>query len=338
MLNMVLRRVLPAFLLLCLAASAYGADDQARVYRMLKEMGQAMHRLNYEGTFVYLHDNHLESMRIVHRAMEGGKERERLISLNGTPREIVRDDDSIVCILPDLHSVSSGLRSGGRGISETLTNSPEKLSSYYDFKLMADERVAGRRVEVIVIIPKDNFRYGHRLYLDVEHALPLQMELLDEEGVSVSQIMFTDLQVDTGSDGDDDKEGEGLFSGEYFSWIFKKPARRMKQDDDSGPWQFQNLPRGFRMNVHAQRPSTGNEELIDHFVFSDGLATLSVYVEKAEDDQGLIGESRMGAVSVYGLRLDDHQITVVGEVPPQTVRELARGVTRKAETTAQAQQ
>ncbi len=333
-----MRRILSVSLLLSVAVTAHGgADDQSQVYRMLKKMGQAMHHLNYEGTFVYLHDNQLESMRVEHRAKEGGKEQERLVSLNGTPREVVRDDDSIVCVLPDLHSVSSGLRSGGRGISETLTNNPEKLASYYDFKLMADERVAGRRAEVIVIIPKDNFRYGHRLYLDAEHALPLQMELLDDEGSPVSQIMFTDLRVNPEERKADDENGEGLFSGEYFSWIFKKPARRMKQDDDGGPWLFQNLPRGFRMNVHAQRPVAGSDESIDHFVFSDGLATLSIYVEKAEDDQGLIGESRMGAVSVYGLKLEDYQITVVGEVPPQTVRELARGVTRNTET-AQSQQ
>ncbi len=316
-------RWLPLLIIFSTAVQAEEPENEA--FKWLGRMWQAVHQLNYSGTFVYLHDNHMESLRLVHSAADG-QERERLTSLNGISREVVRDNHSIICVLPDSRSVSAELRSGGRGIGENSVLDPKKLSAYYDFYMHGDGRIAGRPAIMLVIAPKDAYRYGHRLFLDKEHALPLKTELLDSNGEPVSQIMFTSLKVDPGIKIAVEEDDPAL-ENEHYAWIYQKPVLRMQDGEKSAAgWFFPNLPTGFELSVHARRPATEKRGAIDHFVFTDGLATFSVYVEKADSSNGLEGESRMGAVNVFGMRHDNYHVTAVGEVPLQTIQELAQGI------------
>jgi sigma-E factor negative regulatory protein RseB len=147
--------------------------------------------------------------------------------------------------------------------------------------------------------------------------------------------MFTSLRIDPqiklGAG-----ENETTLGEEHYAWIYQKPARRMRDSSsETADWLFPNLPKGFRLSVHAKRPADNRRKEIDHFVFTDGLATFSVYVEKADSRSGLIGESRMGAINVYGTQLNEYHVTAVGEVPLQTVRELAQGIVQRSEAPLQ---
>mgnify|MGYP003423167329 CR=1 FL=1 len=84
---------------------AQAADAQA----LFARMHQAGRSLDYDGTFVYQHGDQLESLRIVHKTGAGGA-RERLVSLNGAPREIIRTDNEVRCYLPDESAVLIGHR------------------------------------------------------------------------------------------------------------------------------------------------------------------------------------------------------------------------------------
>ena len=71
---------------------------------------------------------------------------------------------------------------------------------------------------------------------------------------------------------------------------------------------------------------------ISHVMVSDGMASVSVYVEHVkapEQDKSALGLSRMGAMNAYGLSLDNAFITVVGEVPASTVMAIAEAVQLK---------
>ncbi len=321
------------FLLSLLAGTSGGVwaeEPSQEVTTWLHNMGQAVHQLNYEGTFVYLLDNHMESMHLLHSA-QGGQERERLVSLNGMQRQVVRDNYSIICVLPDRRSVSAELRSGADA-NETDAGDLTQLGQNYDFHLLGTERVAGRKARIILIIPRDNLRYGHRLFLDVNSALPLKSELLDGEGRPISQIMFTNLRIAPQiSLGDDNpEEPMNLVTEDQYAWINQKPSYRLPDEDrEHIGWAFPGLPKGFNLRVHSRRASTKTRSAVDHFVFSDGLTTLSVYIEKADERRGLNGESQVGTVNVFGTNKDGYQITAVGEVPPQTVRQLAQTTEQK---------
>ncbi len=305
------------WLAVAVPVSSYADDLDATDW--IKKMVHAVHTVNYQGTFIYLHSNQLEAMHIIHVVYEG-KEREQLVSLNGAAREVIRDKDSVICILPDNKAVSVSKRRADRGFPALLPLNLEQLSAYYDFRILGNDRVAGRPVMVIVVIPRDAYRYGYRLSLDTEQALPLKTDMLDETGQPVAQFMFTTLQVDP--DISDTPSLLETAKREGFAWIQQEPAGEVPEAEKES-WRFHQMPPGFSLQARALHGEGADTERTEHFVFTDGLAMLSVYVEKASDSGGLDGESRMGAVNAFGTRVAGHQVTVVGEVPAQTVRQVA---------------
>ncbi|OOZ37369.1 hypothetical protein BOW51_02640 [Solemya velesiana gill symbiont] len=297
------------------------ADED--VHHMLKKMVQAVHGLSYEGTFVYLHGNQLESMWVVHTLKEDG-ERERLISLNGAAREVVRDNASVTCIAPDARSVSVGKRILGRSFRAVFSIDTSQLGAIYDFKVLGHDRVAGRPTKVVAILPKDQYRYGYRIYLDHEHSLPLKTDMLDSSGEAISQVMFTHMNVDPHID---DRAESTLEGKELYRWGQRNSTQTRRPVEKSN-WVFKNLPSGYSLSIHTQRPSGKESRGVDHFVLSDGLASLSVYIEQQGEQSGLNGSSQMGAVNAYGSLFQGHQVTAVGEVPVATVKRVATALQR----------
>ena len=330
-----LRKLFFLSLLAGLSGGVWAEEPAQEVTAWLHRMGQAVHELNYEGTFVYLLDSHVEAMHLLHTAQDG-QERERLVSLNGMPRQVVRDNYSIICVLPDRRSVSAELRSGAVP-NETDAGNLAQLAENYEFHLFGTERVAGRQARVILIVPHDNLRYGHRLFLDVTSALPLKSELLDEKGKPISQIMFTELRIapNTSLGDSNSEESMSLAADDQYAWVNQKPSFRLpdKSQAQTG-WVFSGLPKGFRLRIHSRRAATKTRSAVDHFVFSDGLATLSVYVEKEGAQRGLNGASQVGTLNAFGINKDGYQITAVGEVPPQTVQQLTQTIELKSQDTA----
>lgn len=318
-------RLLLAFVLLLPAVIAQASlqSDALTVRGWLEKMVNAVHTLSYQGTFVHLHENHLESMKIIHDINSEG-ESERLISLNGVAREVVRDNASVTCIAPDAKSVSIGSRVLGQGFTAVLSIDVDQLEAHYRFFLLGEARVADRATVVVAIVPKDHYRYGYRIYIDSQHGLPLKTDMLDANGDAISQMMFTQLQVDT----DVETLMKPSMAGkENYRWVQQKPLRKMPEGGDNG-WRFNSLPAGYAITFHARKRGENQGPEIDHYVISDGLASLSLYIEKAAAENGLQGRSNMGVVNAYGNRYQDYQVTVIGEVPTQTAEQVANALHR----------
>lgn len=315
------------FVLLCLTLQSVAVHSAERDVRTwLQSMVESVRALNYRGTFVFLHDNQLESMHIVHTVDAGG-EKERLVSLNGAAREVVRDDASVICIAPDAKSISVSRRGAGGGFRAVFSMDIEALSAFYDFQLLNKARVAGRETQAVAILPKDAFRYGYRIYLDSQKSLPLKTDMLDDKGSVISQIMFTSIQIDTEMEGNTEGDLDGR---EYYHWVQREPGK-VKNQPEAGEWKLEGLPQGYRIRLYAQMPGVNEEPPVSHFVLTDGLASLSLYIESSGTDSALIGGSRMGAVNAFGRILDGHQITAVGAVPALTVEKIAGAVIRNAD-------
>jgi sigma-E factor negative regulatory protein RseB len=309
-----------SLLLIAVTNNCFASNGDAEVKAWLQRMVNAVHSLSYEGTFVFLHNGQLESMRIVHTADQTG-EKERLISLNGVAREVYRDNASVTCIAPDVKSVSIGKRVTGEGFRAVFSVDISQLSDLYDFHLLGEERVAGRPVRVVAIMPRDGYRYGYRVYLDIDNALPLKTDMLTLSGESVSQLMFTQLQVHSSSR---DIAEISLEGKEHYDWVQQKPRKAVNASTTS-LWSFSDLPQGYAITLHSKRKADQHDGSIDHFVVSDGLASLSVYIEKALDD-GLLGGSAMGTINAYGSEISGFNVTAVGEVPALTVEQIARSI------------
>lgn len=304
----------------CVQATAHQESTQD-AHALLQRMTWAVQMLNYEGTFVYRHNDQLESMQIAHM-VDGDDEFERLLSLNGTAREIIRDNDKVTCIWPDLRSVLIEKQAPRRAFPVVLPKALDELGKLYKFVTVGDGRMLGRAVQRVAIKPRDRHRYGYVFWLDSGTALPLKSHMVDEEGRVVEEIMFTSLRLYEEFMAD---KVRPVTDGAAFRWI-ETQEPEVLPDSRTRRWTFGGVPGGYTMTSHTLQRGVGQNPPVEHMLYSDGLASFSVYIEPANAEGGLLGESHMGAVNAYGLTTGGYQVTVVGEVPAATVRAVGESV------------
>jgi sigma-E factor negative regulatory protein RseB len=319
------QRLLCALFLVLALGVVQADDDSDDAFQWLKRMGEASRSLNYEGTFVYRQGSLLDTLRIVHRVDAQG-ERERMVSLNGVAREVVRDAKGVTCILPDHHSVVVDRSRRNGLLPSAFRTANAGLDAHYGFTLGGEERVAGRTARVVNIQPKDAYRYGYRLWLDEDTALLLKSELLGSDGAVLEQILYT--SIDIGADIPDDLL-EPSTLGEGYTWHTSGQDQSVSDPGES-EWDTSWLPAGFSLRHRERNPLSDQPAPVQHMWFSDGLASFSLYVERLEADKDPFrGHSRVGAMNAFGTVVDDYQITVVGAVPQDTVDRIGRAVRRK---------
>ena len=307
-------------LFLPLAAGA-GSDEPMD---WLVRMDQALRELDYEGRFVYVHGQTIEAVHLIH-TVQDGHERERLASLNDEAREVLRDDEATTCVMPETGTVSVGPRHPRRG-GVILALKPEQVGEAYEARLDGVGRVAGRSAVLLSLLPRDQFRYGYRIALDNGSALPLKTALLDESGTPLAQTMFVDLRV--GSEVRDMLGSEHpLVAGERSA---REPAAAIEAPD-SLPWAFADVPPGFRLVMAMRRALPGAGRELQHVVFSDGVASVSIYITAA-GYHDLAGEAMVGPVNAFGARVGAFQATALGEVPVLTLKTFLGGLSRLPET------
>lgn len=308
---------------LCMLPVAALADE-AREW--LQRMEQAVESLSYEGTFVHMVGNQVETMHVIHRAVDG-EISERLFSRDQPGREVLRRNGKVTCIFADQQTVLVERRGGRHGapLLGALLEGSSDIEQWYAFAEAGADSKLGRSSKVIEIRPRDEFRYGHRLWLDQLTAIPLKIQLLDPAGRTVEQIQFVSmivpaeisdarLQPDVATDG--------------FTWFEQEPERDVRETGSGAPgWEAADPPPGFALREARVRSMPGSDHAVEHLVYSDGLASVSLFVEPVEaGEEELSGLSRMGAAHAFTLVIDGRQVTAVGEVPPNTVERLARSL------------
>jgi len=285
-------------------------DEQAS--RMLARMGVAVRTLDFEGTLVYLLDNRLETLHLVHR-VQGGQVQERLVSLSGPPRALTRSRDRVTCTMANGHPISIKSQ-GGQRLLRARPIDPGALAGRYRVEVSGSARVVGRETDVVTIRPLDALRYGYRFHLDRETGLPLKSDLIDLAGDPIEQLLFTSLALD-----------------DRVSAV-ASPAQVAAPPDDpkdappagTPPGRFDRQPAGFEQTMHdAMLDPSGAR--VEHFLFSDRLSSYSVYIESDAED-GLVGLTRVGAAHAVGRRVGRYQVTAMGEVPAATVEAAVAGV------------
>lgn len=298
----------------------------------LDRMNHAISTMNYEGHFVYQHGNSLEAMRIRHSVGDKGPE-EHLQSLNGVIREVIKSKNRITVIETDAGKVRVRQRNAAGRISPLPDIELDDLPDYYNLVMGGAARVAGRAGQVIALEPKDKYRYGYRLTLDKGTALPLDVAVLNTDGEPVSRIMYTDLSVSLPEpDQAESPGGEAAVLPISINQVSRKiqlvPSEAVDIEKVSR-WKFSTMPQGFRLKNYQLKKLGQSKGKLEHFVFSDGLATISVYVEPYVAGSALSGNASLAAVNAIGRRHGDYQLTVVGEVPADALTLVLNGAERK---------
>lgn len=293
---------------------------------LIKRMIAAGSALNYEGVFVYQRGNQIDSMRILHR-VNGETEFERLVSLSGPQREVVRKGTEVRCLFSDDQAVMVGKIEPKDFLSFGLLTSVEEISAHYHLKLAGTARIAGQDALKINIIPIESYRYAYQLAVDAKHGLLLKSAIYGSDGQVLEQVQFANIAI--GNDIPMERF-EPEISGEGFTWRTSENEQSTEPLDMRGAqkWRAEWLPAGFEMRNQMMERYIDGKAPVSHLVYSDGLAMVSIFVEKrpAGASAPLQGVSSMGAVNALSKASNGHQITIVGEVPEHTLRKIAASV------------
>lgn len=288
----------------------------------LMKINKAAAEVSFKGNFVYIHDGKIEAMEVARR-IDNGLMRERLYSLNGEPREVIRGMDKVWCYIPDQNVVVHDYRQTSEsGFPRILPGDIAQLEKNYHFLEGVENRIANRIARQIRVIPNDDFRYGYDLWADRQTGLLLRSDLVNRQLEIVEQYLFVSIQIGGEIT---DQELEAVSASEDLQLFGNNtPLSAPVQESN---WNVSRLPDGYKLTKHIKRMSPMDAGEVEHMVFTDGLSTVSIFFKAANTDQSdMTGPSKMGAVHAYRRTIENYRVTVMGEVPAVTVEYLAMGV------------
>jgi sigma-E factor negative regulatory protein RseB len=307
---------------LLLAMGSAHAVEGRPTLDWLKTVAFAAHQTDYSGVFVYQYDNHVETSRITH-VVETDSEYEKLESLDGPKREIIRHHGQVWCYIS--HKMVQVDSQQGRGrFPALLPDQLSTLSENYQVKEAGLERVAGYNAQVILFQPRDSLRFAHKIWVHTDTGLLLKAAVLDDKNQVIEQYAFTQLKIG----GEFDRswivssKTTGAVPGKTVNSRAAADAVKAGMPINSG-WVVDALPVGFKKTMEILRPMRGKHAPVTQLVFSDGLSAISVFIEPADTDEDDVnGLTSRGEVNLYHKVVDKHLLTVVGEVPPRTVMQV----------------
>lgn len=291
----------------------------------LQRIAGAARQLNYAGTFVYQHGDTVETSRIVHLVEPTG-EIEKLETLDGPRREVLRTNDVVVTYHPDTKALRVDRRQPGRSFPQLLPDQLSAITDHYEIRRGEQERVAGFEAQSLMLVPRDGLRYGHKFWADTATGLLLKAKVVDERAHAMELFAFTQLQIGGHISRDLLKSGMPMPP--------PLPAVQPMQEVqvDSG-WVIRDQPAGFRKIMEVRRARTGVAgAMLTHIVLSDGLAAISVFIEPASVRARGVPEGRLiqqGPIHIYMRLVGDQRVTVLGETPAHTVVQIANSVAPK---------
>jgi len=305
-----------------LAAESTPLDVSHDGVALLKKMASASRRLNYSGTFVYQHAGQNETSRIVHFVNPAGGEFEKLETLDGPAREVIRTNDQVTCYLPDTKTVLIEKRSTRR-FPALLPEQLSGVADNYVVSVTGMDRVAGYDCRVVLLEPKDKLRYGHQFCAEAGSGLPLRSRTLSEKNQLLEAFAFTELRIGGSFSRD---QVRSRYAARSKEWKVDHSALAITDVPADTGWSLTRQPTGFKKLTELKRSIAGRAGMVSHIVYSDGLAAVSVFIEPLPKARPARSLSHQGAVNIYIRPIADHMVTVLGEAPAATVMQIANSL------------
>lgn len=303
-----------ALLLAALFSFPVLAED-ATAKQALEKMAKAVNDLNYEIAFVQTSPSNMDSFRYRHIKRDN-KTYAQLVTLDGEQQEIIQRDNLVSYFQPDSRAFTLNSGSIVDALPAVIRSNIDKLSANYDFIPLGKNRVAGRFVDTIRIVPKDDFRYQYVVFTDEENGLLLRSDMLDREGKLLDQFRVVTLYIDDRLKGLTD----------YLTKVSTPPLLKESQNvATSLNWKAGWLPNGFEAVRSSQDMFDG--EIIDSTLFSDGLFTFTLYVTNANSQQPNQDKTwKQGEFTLYSDVIGDKEITFIGQLPIATAKRIVQEV------------
>lgn len=302
---------------LCVLFAGGALAQSADALGWLRRIQDATRSLSYSGTFVYQHGGRSETSRIT-RYVDASGAIEKLEVLDGVPRELVRTRETVKCFLPDAKLVKVERRTG-REFPALLPEQLGSLAGHYDITLGETRRIGGYECRAVVLTPRDNLRFGYRLYADARSGMLMKAVTFDAGGHDIEQFMFTQLTL-------------GRVTRDMVKPRHPATAAWRVEDVGAVPanlpgWALSSELPGFHKVIELKR-MLGDSRPVNQMVYSDGLAAVSVFIEPVGVRTQAVrtGLASMGAINIYRREVAHHVITVVGEAPALSVQRIADAV------------
>ncbi|MEP7181598.1 MAG: MucB/RseB C-terminal domain-containing protein [Betaproteobacteria bacterium] len=325
MIRRVALRWAPARLALALVlAAAVPLASAGELAEFLDRATLAARKLNYVGTIVYQHAGLGETSRLVH-LNENGLEIEKLVNLDGPAREVIRSMGEVRSFYPDARIVRIEPRTFRNAFPSLSPQQQKSLAEFYELKKVETSRVAGMESQAYVFEPKDGLRYGHKFWAEIGTGLLLKARIINEKDEVVEQFTFTDIILGARVDRDMVKPS---WPASPPGWAVLRAGPDDVESQDTG-WGVAKAPPGFVKIVEGWRNLRNKRGPVAHLVYSDGLVAVSVFVEPASPSPRATGLVQQGGINAFVRQVDDGVVTVLGEVPPATVRQIAQSVARR---------
>ena len=284
----------------------------------LKQVAYAGRSLNFTGIFVLQKGDHFETCRITHHG-GGSQELEKIERMDGNPLEITRINDDILVYIPEDKLVKSKAGVQERSFPSLTEDQLNTVGHNYDVYVGNVDRIAGRFATHITLLPKDKLRYRHELWIDQKTGLQIKAQMFTDRNELVEQIMFTEISV--GNHVTEDMT-RSIYEDEALAWRMDRGARsQLRNAAAKRLWAVSKPPPGFKQVMELQRKvgATGSRVQL---VFSDGFAAVSVFIDSRRNNGFRAGLGREGSLNVYRRVLDDQFVTVLGDVPANTVKQI----------------
>jgi sigma-E factor negative regulatory protein RseB len=287
----------------------------------LARMQDASRQRNYVGTFVVSSSNGAMSSARIWHACDGQRQVERIDTLSGEKRSTFRRDDEVLTFLPDAKTVRSERREALGLFPELATPRDTAIPDFYTARRVGSDRVAGFDADIVQVLPRDGLRFGYRIWAEKDSGLVMKLQTVDDGGRVLEQAAFSELQLDAPLRMDKLSHMMSVPEG----WRLEK-TDAVKTTPAAEGWGLKRPVAGFRSMSCYKRPAEG----VVQWIFSDGLASVSLFVEEYDRQRHQReGEFASGASHTLTRRVQDWWVTVVGEVPPQTLRAFALGLERR---------
>jgi sigma-E factor negative regulatory protein RseB len=330
-----MRRVLCGLLLSAFSLNSLAVDD---VWLLLQKTAYAARELNYQGVFVYQNGKQTRSVQVTHMNSDGQEMTRNLVLDNsiqsGQPREVYSHGDDILIVHPqsETKNVNTNTtmviekRRGQNLFPAMLPTELQAVKASYTARQGATEMIAGRPAQVIELLPNDAFRYSYKIWADTEFGLLLKMTLLNNKKQTLEQIEFTQLN---------------MLNTQDTNWFQPKIDVKKNYVTESTPvsshvdtnWIVAELPTGYVKVDHVALVLPGKVAPVDQLIFSDGIASVSLFIELiSKGMHPKMGHMMIGSTNICANVIDGYQVTVVGEVPEATVMQIAKAVSFRKQT------
>lgn len=308
--------------------SQVAADRAAAAARMqvwLTRMHEGSRSRSYVGTFVVSSGSSLSSARIWH-VCEGDDQVERVESLSGVPRSVFRHNDQVLTLWPDAGLARSEKRESLGLFLDRLRSADTSLAEHYHLQVPGQvDRVAGVPAEMVQLLPRDRLRFGYRIWLEQQSGLVVKLQTFDAQGQVLEQAAFSELQL-----------GAPLKAEQLLRMMTRLEGYRLEKRQPprttllAEGWEMGQAVPGFKVLSCHKRLAPAANMAGTHCVFSDGLASVSVFLEPvAGKPPGRDSLMAMGATHTLRTQVHRHPATLMGEVPAETLKRFAVALERR---------